>query len=511
MTVAPPLTTGAESVRWNLNDLYLAPDDPQIAQGREALRAAAQAFAEKYRGRVAQLSAAEMLEALQTYEANTALAKRLITYPHLAWTTATQDATWGKLLAQSREFLNEINQVVLFFELEWTNAPEEPAQALINDPALAHYQHYLRMERLYQPHTLSEPEEKLMSELSLTGMQAWSRFFGEVMSRIEFQIGEERLTQSQVLNRLEDPDRQVRQQAANAMTEGLRTHLHTTAFVYNTMLADKASRDRLRGFESWIASRNLANQIEDSMVDALVNAVTSRYDIVWRYYALIKQFLGYDELFDYDRYAPVLEVKQHVSWPDAQATVLEAFGAFSPRMAEIAQLFFDHHWIDAAPVQGKRGGAYSASVSAAIHPYIFMNYLGDQDNVMTLAHELGHGVHQYLGRDQGELMNSTPLTTAEMASTFGEMLVFDHLIQRQTDPQVRVAMRLGKILDVIKTVFRQTAMNRFEDRIHTLRREQGELSAKQLNATWLETQRACMAPASPCARIMACGGATSRT
>ena len=275
-----------------------------------------------------------------------------------------------------------------------------------------------------------------------------------------------------------------------AFTEGLLKHQHALTYTFNTRLADKASRDRMRGYPHWLTSRNLSNEVSDETVEALVEAVTARYDLVARYYRLKGRLLGLDELFDYDRYAPVAEADTQYPWAEARDLVLRSYGAFHPQMGEIAGYFFDRHWIDAPVAPGKRGGAFSHGAVPSAHPYVLMNYTGKVRDVQTLAHELGHGVHQYLARTQGPLHAGTPLTTAETASVFGEMLVFQQLMEEEESPHNRLAMLIAKIDDTLATVFRQTAMNRFEQRIHTARREQGELTAEQFGDYWMETQEA---------------------
>ncbi len=487
--VAEKKQTGAENVRWNLNDMYSGPDDPQIEQDMAESLAKAKAFGEQYRGKVASLSAAELRQAVEIYEGIIAYLYKLGTYSYLIWSTDTQNPTLGKLLAKVREHGNDINQETLFFDIEWGTAPDEVGK-LADDPALEKYRHYLHVERLNKPYLRSESEEKIMSELSLTGASAWDRYFDEVMSNLRYDWQGEKVTQAEILDKIRHPDREIRKAAADSVTATLRQNTHPTSYIFNMILLEKSSRDKIRGHKTWISSRNLGNQIQDEAVDALVNAVTSRYDIVARYYKLLKNVLGYDELFDYDRYAPIDKVEAAVTWSESREIVLNSFGGFDERMAEIAEKFFDNQWIDAPPQPGKQGGAYSHPGASAIHPYVFMNFTGKIESTMTLAHELGHGVHQYLAAQQGELQKSTPLTTAEMASTFGEMLVFDYLIAREQDANVRLGMRMEKIASTFATVFRQISMNRFEDAMHNARRTQGELSTDQLSEFWLKTQRA---------------------
>ncbi len=486
MTTTPQV--GAENVRWDLSDLYAGPDDPRLTADMAHTRTLATAFADTYRGRVATLSATEMAQALTEYETIVRLLIQIGAYAFLAWSADTQNPELGKLMARKSDHGAEIEQTLLFFELEWANAPAETA-ALVDDPALANYSHYLLQKRLLQPYTLSEPEEKVISQLSLTGSQGWHRFYEEISSKLTYEVNGKQLTYTETAKLLFSPDREMRKKAADAFTQVFNANSHTFTYIFNMVLLDKASQDKMRGYPTWISARNLANQVADETVEALVTAVTTRYDIVSRYYRLLQQQLGLDKLYDYDRYAPISQEEPKVDWQKAQEIVLQAFRQFDPRMADIAQKFFDHNWIDAPPQVGKMGGAYCYSTTSDKHPYVFMNYTGEMPQVMTLAHELGHGIHGYLARQQGELQAFTPITTAEMASTFCEMLVFDYLVQQQTDTAVRLAMRMRKMADTFATVERQIALNRFEHAIHTARREQGELDTHQFNQLWLQTQR----------------------
>lgn len=482
--------TGAEEVRWDLSDLYQGVDDPQIERDIAQTDARADAFAAAYRGRVQSLSAEELYRAIAEYEAIVEAANRLGVFAHLLWTTDAANPRYGALLQRLTEWEAQLQQKLVFFELEWVNAPDDFAQAMLTAPALAHYRHWLEVTRRYQPHRLTEPEEKILAEKSVTGRSAWARFFSELMGNTRYPFDGEELTQAAILAKLYDPDRSVRQRAAQAFTDVLRQQLPTLTYIFNTLAADKASDDRLRKFPSWISSRNLDNQVSDAVVEALIEAVTARYDIVARYYHLKRRLLGVDRLYDYDRYAPLPAAEGHYRWEQARDMVLEAYGKFHPQMAEIAGQFFARSWIDAPPYPGKRSGAYSASAVPSVHPYVFMNFTGSARDVMTLAHELGHGVHQYLSREQGMLQQHTPLTTAEMASTFGEMLVFSDFMARESNPAVRLAMLAHKIEDTFATVFRQISMNRFEHAMHTARRTEGELPSERLSQFWLETQQA---------------------
>ncbi|GAB4457854.1 MAG: M3 family oligoendopeptidase [Anaerolineae bacterium] len=482
--------TGAEAIGWDLSDLYAGIDDPALEADVSDAEARAAQIAAQYRGRIAALNADEMLALIEAYEALLDQAYKTLSYARLHWTTNTEDPARGALLQKLQERLSRLQQETVFLTLEWANAPDAAAAALIDNPKLARYRHFLETARRYRPHLLSEPEEKILTEKRVTGRGAWSRFFNEVHSAARYEFDGERVPEQVVLSKLHSVDRDVRRRAAGVLTTGLKNLSRTTTYIFNTILADKASDDRLRNYPTWISARNLDNEVSDESVQALVEAVTSRYDIVARYYRLKRRLLDVDELFDYDRYAPLPAADQRYTWDEGRALVLDAYGQFHPRMAQIAEMFFEYGWIDAAVRPGKRGGAYSSSTVPSVHPYVFLNYQALPRDVMTLAHELGHGVHQYLAREQGILQADTPLTTAEMASTFGEALVFSALMARESDPQVRLAMLTGKLEDSFATVFRQVAMNRFEDAIHNARRREGELTTDQFCDLWLETQRA---------------------
>jgi len=482
--------TGAESIKWDLSDLYSSPDDPALIKDRERVLALADDYRNKYKGRVANMSAKEHARALTEYEELVQLAGKIGSYSQLIWSTNTEDPALGKLLQDARELGSEIGQKLVFFNVEWLKIDDEVAQDLIDSEELSSWKHYLATSRLYKEHTLSEEAEKVMSAKSVTSRSAWNRYFDETLGAARFELDGELLTEQQVLSKLHNPDRELRERAHKSLTGTFKDHSRTLTYIFNTILADKHTNDKLRGYESWISSRNLANEIDQSSVDSLVEAVTSRYDLVQRYYKLKKNLLGYDKLYDYDRYAPLATSRKQVQWEQAREDVLEAYGDFHPEMKRIAAEFFDKKWIDAAIMPGKRGGAYSASTVTSVHPYVFMNYDGQLRDVQTLAHELGHGVHQYLSRKQGELQSSTPLTTAETASVFGEMLVFNRLMESLDDPKEQLALLVSKIDDTIATVFRQISMNRFEDRIHTARRNGGEQTTEQFSEHWFETQKA---------------------
>ena len=473
-------------VRWDLTDLY--PTEDELYQDLTQADQSARAFSEQYHGRVQHLDAAELCAALKELEDLLERVGRASTYAYLSWATATDDPPRGALLQHVREVSAAIAQQVLFFDLEWMKIPQEQAERLLEQEALSPYRHHLTRERLFEPYALSEPEEKILQETAVTGSSAWMRFFTESTGALRYDFEGEPLTQQDLLAKLYEPDRGVRLSAALSFSDGLSGAARPLTYIFNTLLSDKASKDRLRQMPSWITDRNLSNEITDEMAQALIDAVTSRYDLVARFYRLKRQILDLENLYDYDRYAPVAESSKFYTWDEAQDVTVKSFRSFHPRMGEIAERFFTDRWIDAPVVEGKQAGAFSHSAVPSVHPYVLVNYTGRARDVQTLAHELGHGVHQFLARQQGLFQASTPLTTAETASVFGEMLVFQELLSQEPTVQGQLGLLIGKIDDTMATVFRQVAMNRFEDAIHTARRETGELSTEQFADLWMETQ-----------------------
>ena len=482
------LDTGAEDVRWRLEDLH--EDRDALQDSLATADEAAEAFAEAYKGEIATLDPPALADALDELAAIQDRLGRAYAFAHLHWSTDTNDGERGALLQSVREDYNRIQQKLLFFEVEWADVSDERAETRLEHEALAEYRHYLETEQLQKEHVLTEPEEKVLSEKHITGKQAWTRYFDETLGATRYELDGEEVTQEEILSKLYEPDREARREAALSFTEGLKDNRRTLTFVFNTLLVDKASTDELRDYDHWLESRNLSNEVDGETVQALIEAVTGRYDLVARFYDLKRTLLGYDELYDYDRYAPIDDADTTYAWDEARSMVLDAYGEFHPDMARVAERFFEENWIDAAMAEGKRSGAFSHGTVPSAHPYVLLNYTGKARDVQTLAHELGHGVHQYLAGEQTIFHHGTPLTTAEMASVFGEMLVFQRLMREEEDPQNRLAMLVSKIDDTLATVFRQVAMNRFEDRIHTTRREEGELQPEQFDQHWMETQEA---------------------
>jgi oligoendopeptidase F len=489
-------TSSADGVTWDLNDLYRGADDPQITRDLETALQRAQAFEKSYRGKIQtpQGPPAELLlAALQELESLYEQMDRPAVYASLLHAAKTDDPRHGALLARTREQRTAINKHLLFFELEWVQVPDEPAKALIHAPALARYRHYLEQKRAWRPHYLSEPEEKILEEKSVTGRAAFVRLFDETVAAIQFPFAHagrtEQLSLQQILARLYDPDRAARQAAAAGLTRGLRENARLLSFIFNNLVHDHRSDCDLRRFADPMAPRHLANETSPETVDALMTAVERHHGTVQRYYRLKARLLGIEQLMDYDRYAPLFADLPGCDWPTARRLVQESYEAFSPKAGGVVREFFDRRWIDAELRPGKRGGAFSSSAVPSVHPYILMNYTDRLRDVMTLAHELGHGLHQYLARPVGYLQCDTPLTTAETASVFGEMLTFRRLLEVYPEPRTRLGLLCSKIEDSFATAFRQVVLTRFEQALHQARREQGEQTVEQVNALWLAANR----------------------
>ncbi|MBI3407278.1 MAG: M3 family oligoendopeptidase [Planctomycetes bacterium] len=490
--------SSAAGVAWDLRDLYSGVDDSRISADLEAALARAQAFEKGYRGKIATLTQndAELLSnAVKELEDLFELMDKPAIYAALVHSACTDDPRHGALLSRTREERTAINKHLIFFDLEWIQLADEPARALFNHPKLAKYRHYLEQKRVWKPHYLSEPEEKILDEKAITGKAAFGRLFEETTASMKFAFGPEKtpLSLQEILAKLYDPDRGARKAAAEGISQGLEANSRLLAFIFNNIVLDHQSDTQLRRFPTPMASRNLSNEINDAVVEALMNAAQRHYGLVQRYYRLKGKLLDLDRLYDYDRYAPIPADLPSCDWPLARRIVQESYEAFSPKAGAIVREFFDQNWIDAELRPGKRGGAFSSSVVPSVHPYILLNFTDRIRDVMTLAHELGHGVHQYLSRGQGYLQCDTPLTTAEMASVFGEMLTFQRLLQIYTEPKQRLAMLCSKIEDAFATVFRQVAMTRFELDLHRARKEQGELSSEAINKLWRGTNEAMFA------------------
>ena len=480
---------GVKDVVWDLSDLYSGLDDAAIQEDMEKCEKLADLIAESYSGRVRDLDAEALLKAVEQIEELSVILGRLASYAYLNFATNVDNPKAGGFLQQIKEFSSLIGSKVVFFDIEWAQVPDDRAGELLADPVLSHYRHRLKSLRRYRPHLLSEPEERLLVEISPVCGSSWVNLFEKVMTFKRF--GKKLRTQEEVLTDLYSPSRDVRAKAADELTVGLKNDIYVTTHIFNTLLADKMLEDRLRRYPTWISSMNLANELDDQTVEALISAVVGRYPTVARYYKLKKDILGLDELFDYDRYAPVPHLPdKRLEWSACREMVLKAFSRFSGRMSDIAERFFDNRWIHAPVIKGKSSGAFAHPTVPGVHPYVLVNYTGNFRDVETVAHELGHGVHQSLAADLGYFNSQTPLVLAETASVFGEMLVFSDLVRMLEDPGERLGLLCSKVESIFATVFRQVAMNRFEEEIHSARRTKGELSPDDFSGLWLKTQRA---------------------
>ena len=480
--------TGAEEVAWDLSDLYDGGDDPRLDADVQEADEAAAAFREKYYGKVAELSAAELREAIEERERIESIVTRAIYYGHLWFSTDMADPARGALIARVTERGAALDTQLLFFGLEIAELPDDAAEALLADDELDKWRHWLRSLRKFRPYLLTEPEEKIFTEKSVSGVSAWGRLHEELLGAIRVQLDGDDVGLEEAMSKLYSGDRDLRQRAAGAVTEALEPGLRTRTYVFNTIVLDKSIDDRLRGYETWISSRNLRNETSDEAVQALVDAAVARYDVPQRYYKLKAKLIGLDRIAFYDRFAPIGEDPTKVPWDEAKDLVVGAYADFSPETGDIIERFFEERWIDAPVRDNKRTGAFCATTVPDLHPYILMNYTGDRRSILTLAHELGHGLHGVLANPLGLYNSDTPLTTAETASVFGEALTFKRLLAHEEDPHRRLNLLAGRIEDSIATVFRQIAMNRFEQAVHTERRDVGEVSVERIEELWLETQ-----------------------
>ncbi|HET6506754.1 MAG TPA: M3 family oligoendopeptidase [Baekduia sp.] len=484
-------TTALESVAWDLDPLVDGEGEAGADRLLDEADRRATDFQKEHAGKVADLDGPGLAAAVAELAQISELAGRAGNYAMLRFAVDTADPANGALLQRVQEKGTAIETKLLFFDLEWAALPDERAEELLGADGLDRARHHLATARRYRPHLLSEAEEKIMSEKSVTGGAAWSRLFSEVTSAIKVELDgeDEPVALDVALARLMSPDRALRQHVAERVTTALQPTLRIRAYIYNTLMADKATDDRLRSYPSWISSRNLSNEASDESVQALVEAVRESYEIPRRWYRLKARLLGLDRLADYDRMASVGGGEERTyEWDEAKDIVLSSFGDFSDVLADGARRFFDEAWIDAPVRPAKRGGAFCAYTVPSAHPYVMLNYTAQRRDVLTLAHELGHGLHAYLARDRGVFEQHTPLTLAETASVFGETLVFARLLDQADTPESRLTLLAENIEGSIATVFRQVAMNRYEDLAHTARRAEGELSVERLSDLWKQSQ-----------------------
>ncbi|WP_299478507.1 M3 family oligoendopeptidase [uncultured Paracoccus sp.] len=482
---------------WDLSDLYPAPDAPELKADLAALEQKAASFASDYEGKLASLDAAAMLDCIRRYEEIDILAGRIMSYAGLRYYQNTTDAARAKQMSDLQAQITEMTTPLVFFSLEFNRIPDATYEAVFTaEGGPARYKPVFDRMRAMRPYQLSDELEKFLHDNSVVGAAAWNRLFDETMAGLEFTVDGETMQLEAVLTLLTDHDRPKREAAARALADVFGKNIKLFSRVHNTLAKEKAVEDKWRKMPSPQHGRHLSNHVEPEVVEALRNAVTTAYPrISHRYYALKARWLGLDKLQVWDRNAPLpTETPKTVDWDEAKATVLDAYAGFSPKLAELAEPFFDLGWIDAAVKPGKAPGAFAHPTVTTVHPYVMLNYLGKPRDVMTLAHELGHGVHQRLAAGQGELLASTPLTLAETASVFGEMLTFRKLLAETTDPAQKKALLAGKVEDMINTVVRQISFYDFEIRLHAARAE-GELTPDDINAIWMDVATESLGPA----------------
>ncbi|MET0313492.1 MAG: M3 family oligoendopeptidase [Hansschlegelia sp.] len=482
---------------WNLADLYSGVDAPEVQADLAKADADARAFEERYKGRLGELAASgQLISAIKDFEAFDDLTGRIASFASLINAQNTIDPVGSKFYGDVREKLNDVWSHLLFFSLELNRLDDSVLEAAMADPALNHYRPFLEDVRKERPHQLEDRVEQLFHEKSVTGASAWNRLYDETLATLRFDVDGEKLALEATLNMLSDPDTAVREKGAHALAKTFKENVRTFALVTNVLAKDKEISDRWRHFEDVADARHLSNRVEREVVDALVSAVHAAYPrLSHRYYKLKAKWFGVDTLNFWDRNAPLPTAPTRViPWDEARETVLGAYGGFAPEMADIARRFFDEKWIDAPSRPGKAPGAFAHPTVPSAHPYVLLNYLGRPRDVMTLAHELGHGVHQVLAAPNGALMAPTPLTLAETASVFGEMLTFRALLKQTTEPAQRKAMLASKVEDMLNTVVRQIAFYTFERRVHEERRK-GELTSDKINEIWLGVQTESLGPA----------------
>jgi oligoendopeptidase F len=481
---------------WDLADLYPGRDSPELERDLSVLAEQAAAFRAQYQGKLAELNGGALGAAVAEYERLQEIAGRIMSYAELLRAGNIADSENARFFQTMHERVTAVSTDLLFFTLDLNRLSDGDLDAKLSDPALAHYRPWLRDVRAQRPHQLSDDIEKLLLEKAVAGRAAWTRLFDETIADLRFPFRGRDLTEPEAMHLMSDPDGDVRREAALSIGDVLARNGRTFALITNTLAKDKEVEDRWRHFARPISSRNLSNYVEDDVVDALIAAVRASYpQLSHRYYALKARWFGVDELPFWDRNAPLPgDDDRSVPWPEAESTVLSAYRAFSLDLAAVGERFFAASWIDAAVRPGKAPGAFAHPTVPGAHPYLLLNYQGRLRDVMTLAHELGHGVHQVLAAGQGALMADTPLTLAETASVFGEMLTFRALLAQQSDPAKRKIMIAGKVEDMLNTVIRQIAFVTFETRVHEERRE-SELTADRLCEIWLDVQRESLGPA----------------
>jgi oligoendopeptidase F len=475
---------------WDLTDLYPTPDGPEITKDMDWLEIACADFANDFEGKLDTLDADDMLKAVQRYEQIDVIAGRVMSYAGLRYYQITTDSDRAKFMADMQDKITAFTTPLVFYGLEFNRLDDAHLSRLIDsNDALARYKPVFDRMRAMKPHQLSDELEKFLHDQSTIGAAAWNRLFDETMAGLEFEVNGESLNLEATLNLLTEQDRSKREAATHALADVFQENIKIFARVHNTLAKEKEIEDRWRKMPTPQTGRHLSNHVEPEVVEALRNAVVAAYPrLSHRYYALKAKWLGLERMETWDRNAPLpMESERLISWDEAQQTVMDAYADFDPKMAELAKPFFTDGWIDAAVKPGKAPGAFAHPTVTTVHPYVMLNYLGKPRDVMTLAHELGHGVHQVLAAGQGELLSSTPLTLAETASVFGEMLTFRKLLEGAKTKQERKVLLAGKVEDMINTVVRQIAFYDFECKLHAAR-AQGELTPDDINALWMSVQ-----------------------
>jgi len=494
---APEKTNGLGSLpEWDLSDLYPGRDSPKLTGDLDRAAEQSTTFADRYRGKLASLSGEALGGAIGEYERLRETLDRVMSYASLIYAGNMSDAEIGRFYQMMQERVTDIGSTLLFFTLELNKLEDADLVEKLKAPALAHYEPWLRDIRVFRPHQLSDELEKMLHEKYVAGRAAWTRLFEETMAALRFPVGGKELTSAEALHLLSEPDPRLRKAAAKSLGEVLGKNARLFSLITNTLAKDKEIEDRWRHYKRPISSRNLGNFVEDEVVDALISAVRAAFPrLSHRYYRLKAKWFGRERLDYWDRNAPLPDEEHRViPWPEARDTVLAAYGRFSPELAKIGKRFFEGRWIDAPVRPGKSPGAFAHPTVPSAHPYLLLNYQGKTRDVMTLAHELGHGVHQVLAGGQGPLMADTPLTLAETASVFGEMLTFRALLAAETDPKSRKVMLASKVEDMLNTVVRQIAFVEFERRLHDERR-QGELTPDRIGEIWMSIQSESLGPA----------------
>lgn len=475
---------------WDLTDLYKSDVDPKIEKDLKSLKDRCSKFAKNYKGSLHKIKAKELYAALKEYESISDLVGKISSFSFLYYSTRVTDHKAQAFYQNTEERIRDITTLLIFFSLELNSIDESKIKTLLKDKDLKRYEPYIKDSRVWKPYQLSQIEEEVLHEKNLTSRSAWVRHYEDQTASLKFKFGKQEIGLSEIFNKLSSIDAKTRKDAADSIGEVLGKNISTLSFVYNTLIKDKELEDRRRGFKRPIQSQNLNNLVEDEVVEALISTVKANYkNLSQRYYKIKAKMLGMKVLNYWDRNAALSNVEdKKIPWDEAKKIVLDSYGKFSPKIADIAKMFFDKNWIDAEVKEGKMFGAFSHSTVPSAHPYVMLNYHGKVRDVMTLAHELGHGVHQWLAREQGALMSGTPLTLAETASVFGEQLTFRSILEMEKDKKRRKLIIASKVEDMLNTVVRQIALCEFEKKVHDARRE-GEISPAKFGKLWIESQK----------------------